>query len=685
MKQLYLFFFFSLLSFFLFGQQSKIDSLKQVINHTEKKLVTIYDFCNSEKDKSKIEDFRLYIDYLIEEAKIQNEKKYISFGNILLSDKYQRIGDYDNAIKTINNTINNTENKFSDSIRIVNFNQKAKVLRFFNQKDSSFVYYSKAISLGEKSEQYRPLGYAYNGLASLHTNMGNYTEAIKTQQKCLVIATDYNFEYLQIISLIGLSWIYISNENYSKSLEYLKDAERRIKIIDNPKKEQECDIYRFIGLNYSKLGNLVEGNNYNQKALKCLEETDNLILAADVANTIGANYLRSKQYKKSIPYFKKLISKAQKLKYKQIENYGIINLSRAYIETNQLIEGENILLQILNDTLDEVILPKKLEKVIYQNLSNLYDRNNNFKTSLNYHKKFKNLDDSLASAQKLKEVSEIDAKYNNELKEKENLQLKADNVEQELLTQKANTRNWLLILGLITLGISAFFIWRRYKSEAKGKQIISKQKDEIEQQKNMVETLQKELHHRMKNNLSFIDLFINLAKGRFPNQAYQTKLNELQNRMRSMFEVHKQLFKKDDVTSVQAKSYIDTLTQNVKEAYAKNNVTIVNTTDSKETILADTSFPVGLIVNEFVTNSYKYAFDDNEQGAINIELTSDTSNYHLSLKDNGKGLPTGFNIEDLDSFGMETIQLLTKEYMGTFTIDGSDGVTMDITLPKTAA
>ena len=188
----------------------------------------------------------------------------------------------------------------------------------------------------------------------------------------------------------------------------------------------------------------------------------------------------------------------------------------------------------------------------------------------------------------------------------------------------------------------------------------------------------------MKNNLSFIDLFINLAKGRFPDQIYQTNLNELQNRMHSMFDVHKQLFKKDDITSVKAKNYIDTLVDNVQKAYAKGNITIANQTDNNETILANTSFPIGLIVNEFVTNSYKYAFDDNTKGVIDIDLTSDDNQYSLSLKDNGKGLPKDFNINDLDSFGLETIQLLTKEYGGTFDINDTNGVTMNITLPKTA-
>jgi len=687
---------FTLLLFFnglfTFSQESKIDSLDKVIslkrsetNNQKKKITILYDFVKSEIDKSEINDFEYFIDYLINEAKIQNNDKYKSLGYQLLSDKYQRIGDYEKALENSNTSIKIAKNKLNDSLQIIFLNQKANVFKFFDKIDSSEIYFQKAIDLGMKSGQFRPLGYSYNGMASLKMNIGKYSESITIQLKCLEIAIEFNLEYLEISSLIGLGSLYIRNEDYDKSLKYLKDAQIRFETLKDSDKEQLCDIYRFIGLAHSRKGNLEEGNKLNRKALHCLEETGNLMLAADVSNTIGANYLRDEQYKESIPYFKKLITNAQSLNSKGIENFGIINLSSAYIETNQLIQGEKILLQILNDTIDKEILPKRLEKVVYQNLSDLYDRNNNFKASLNYHKKFKSLEDSLAYAQKLKEVSEIDAKYNNEQKEKELAEQKIATQEQELLTQKANTRNWLLAFGLLTLGISIFFIWRRYKSEAKAKETITSQKEDIEQQKNLVETLQKELHHRMKNNLSFIDLFINLAKGRFPNEAYQTKLNELQNRMRSMFEVHKQLFKKDDVTSVKAKNYINTLVENVQEAYTKDNITISNTTDSNETILADTSFPVGLIVNEFVTNSYKYAFDDKAKGTINIVLTSDESKYKLLLKDNGKGLPKDFDIDELDSFGLETIQLLTKEYGGTFNIDGIDGVTMNITLPKTAA
>jgi two-component sensor histidine kinase len=268
-------------------------------------------------------------------------------------------------------------------------------------------------------------------------------------------------------------------------------------------------------------------------------------------------------------------------------------------------------------------------------------------------------------------------KYQTEKKDKENLALKQQNAEQALLTEKERTQKWAIGGGLAVslAGLGIFFI-----AFNKNK----KQKRKIEKQKNEIEKLQRELHHRLKNNLAFIDFFITLAKGKFPDPAYRQKLDELQNRINSMFEVHKQLFKKDDITSVNAKTYISALVENVKKAYASENIHIHE--NIKDTNLnAAISFPIGLIVNEFVTNSFKYAFSETEKGIISVELNEDAEKYQLKLSDNGKGLPHDFDINILNSFGLETIKLLAEEYKGSFKLDGTNGTRMDITFPKNAA
>jgi two-component sensor histidine kinase len=646
-------------------------------NNQKNKLGILYDFFKSEIDKSEVNDFEYFIHDFIKKAEIQNNDKYISLGYHLLSDKYRRIGNYEKALENSGASIKIARNKLSDSLQIIFLNQKANVFKFFDKTDSSEIYFQRAIDLGIKSKQYRPLGYSYNGMASLKMNMGNYVEGITIQLKCLEIAKEHNLENLEISSLIGLGWLYINNEDYDKSIKYLKDAQIRFESLKESNKEQLCDIYRFIGLAHSRKGNLKEGNKLNKKALRCLEETGNLMLAADVSNTIGANYLRNEQHEESIPYFQKLITSAQALNSKGIENFGIINLSSAYIETNQLIRGEKILLRILNDTIDKDILPKGLEKVVYQNLSDLYNRKRVFKASLFYHKKFKHLEDSLSTIKKLKEVTEIDTKYQTEKKEKENLQLKAKNIEQELLTQKANTRNWLLAFGLFALGISSFFIWRRYKSEAKAKEIISKQKNQIEK-------LQREFHHRIKNDFRSINSFIRLAQKKFPETEFQERLNELKNRVTSMFKVHELLLQQDNITHVKAKPYLIELSENVKQKYDNSNIILNYNVDDAEVIIADKSVPFGVILNEFVTNSYKHAFSENG-GNISIDFHSDAYNHYLILKDNGKGLPSDFDKDNLRSFGLEIMPLLAEQYDGEFKLESDNGVSIIVSLPKQIA
>lgn len=283
------------------------------------------------------------------------------------------------------------------------------------------------------------------------------------------------------------------------------------------------------------------------------------------------------------------------------------------------------------------------------------------------------LNDSLNRAREKLRNEYISTKFLTEEKDRENLTLKQEKAEQALLTEKEKTQKWSIgaVLVVSLAGLAFFFI--AYNKN-------KKQKEEIEKQKNLVEDLQRELHHRLKNNLSFIDFFITLAKGKFPDPFYREKLDELQNRINSMFEVHKQLFKKEDVTSVNAKTYISALLENVEKAYDRPNIALEEDVENTN-LPADISFPIGLIINEFVTNSYKYAFPTTENGIISISLKKHNGKYALILADNGKGLPVDFDIDKLESFGMETIKLLTVEYKGTFKIDGSDGLRMNITFP----
>ncbi len=203
----------------------------------------------------------------------------------------------------------------------------------------------------------------------------------------------------------------------------------------------------------------------------------------------------------------------------------------------------------------------------------------------------------------------------------------------------------------------------------------------IKRQKIRIESLQKELHHRVKNNLSIIDAFIEVTKEEFEDDKFTNKLTELQNRIDSINEVHQQLYLKEDVTNLNLKKYINTLSNNVSSSFSNHTITINSSLNDDIKVKTDQSFNIGLIINEFLTNSFKYAFDDNK-GVVQIEFKEGTNDYHLKLSDNGKGLPENFDINETDSFGLRIIQLLSKQLNGNFELKNNNGVILNITFPK---
>lgn len=285
-----------------------------------------------------------------------------------------------------------------------------------------------------------------------------------------------------------------------------------------------------------------------------------------------------------------------------------------------------------------------------------------------YFREYKELQDNLIKEER--QFKDQTAKIRYETAQKEQQITK----QEKELSQK----NRSLLIGAFLFAIAVISALLFYHQKRK----IKNQKTAIESQKNRIEILQRELHHRMTNNLGVIDYFINIAKANFPDKKYQTKLSELQNRMRSMFEIHKQLFKNDDITSVNAIKYIEILIHNISNAYQNSNIEIKTKISEHELITASLSFPIGIIINEFVTNSYKHAFQKDEKGEISVYLKLVNDAYELTLQDNGRGLPKDFDPNSLNSFGFESIKLLVEEYNGSFHYSGEKGVKMSIHLPK---
>ena len=189
------------------------------------------------------------------------------------------------------------------------------------------------------------------------------------------------------------------------------------------------------------------------------------------------------------------------------------------------------------------------------------------------------------------------------------------------------------------------------------------------------EQLLREVHHRVKNNLQIISSLLNLQTENIKDEKFLALIRESRNRIKSMALVHEMLYATADLSSIKLKSYITSLYESIYQSYRRPDMQVVFNIDVNENIsfTIDKMIHLGLILNEIISNSLKYAFD-NDKGVISICLQQTDTNYTLTIKDNGKGLPLNFDVKTHSNLGMQLIYMLTEQIDGAVEMENKNGV-----------
>ena len=221
------------------------------------------------------------------------------------------------------------------------------------------------------------------------------------------------------------------------------------------------------------------------------------------------------------------------------------------------------------------------------------------------------------------------------------------------------------------------------------------ERKEVEEQLNASlkekEVLLKEIHHRVKNNMQVISSLLNLQSGRIKNEEILEMFKESQDRIRSMSLIHERLYQSQDLARIDFSHYIENLANHLFQSYRIDPESVGLITDVHDVSLdINKAIPCGLIINELVSNSLKYAFPQTKggekkktkKGEINISLSSEDGKIALFYKDNGIGLPEDLNIETADSFGLQLVTALVAQLNGTIEINRKPGATFKITFDR---
>ncbi len=197
------------------------------------------------------------------------------------------------------------------------------------------------------------------------------------------------------------------------------------------------------------------------------------------------------------------------------------------------------------------------------------------------------------------------------------------------------------------------------------------------------EVLLKEIHHRVKNNLQIISSLLNLQADKIEDEAEREKYIESIGRIKSMAIIHELLYRSKNLSTIKIKDYLNELVTYISQTYSiRNNVKVnLKISTVSEYIDINRAIPCGIIINELLSNAFKYAFPDGKKGEVNIEFASsanDKEHYQLKVSDNGIGLSKKIDLKDPETLGLQLIFSLVQQLDGKINVTSKKGTDFSI-------
>ncbi|MFN3640887.1 MAG: histidine kinase dimerization/phosphoacceptor domain -containing protein, partial [Flavobacterium sp.] len=407
---------------------------------------------------------------------------------------------------------------------------------------------------------------------------------------------------------------------------------------------------------------------FNKAASIARKQNFGPIYLADISNSQGNALKKLGRYNEALKYYNDCYKFAKEANYPNAintvtANLGEVNLLLGNYKEALRFQLETIRLQEMNNDVSNLIEN-------YHHTSTIYKKLNDFESALAYKQKAYNLRDSIASIESDAKMSELLTQYESEKKE-ETIAFQEAKISQQKLVQ---------YLGFIVVGLLVgllIFAFISYRNRSKSNRLLAQKNSENE-------LLLKEIHHRVKNNLEVVSSLLALQSAQIDDPNTKEAMIEGQNRVNSISIVHQKLYQGTSLGSIEMKDYFLNLSENILDSFGAEQKVKLNIAMEKLDLDIDTAVPLGLIINELLTNTIKYAFLEGDKGTITIKLEKQNDQHlHLVVTDDGVGKS---GITHGTGFGTQLVSLLTQQLNGTMKEESENGTThiFDFKLRKVA-
>lgn len=248
--------------------------------------------------------------------------------------------------------------------------------------------------------------------------------------------------------------------------------------------------------------------------------------------------------------------------------------------------------------------------------------------------------------------------------------------QQEIENEQEKNKLYSLILVLV--GVFLFISLLIIRKVLRQSKELTHKNEIINETLKEKELLIKEVHHRVKNNFQIVASLLELQTQGISDKKALELVNEGKNRVKSMALIHQKLYQ-NDTGLIDFNEYLKMLTKELSIAYKQKN-NVETTIDAVNMFFeVDTAIPLGLIINEIITNAYKYAFHNEKENKLSISIHKEAEHFKLIIQDNGNGISEDFDIKNAKSLGLLLVNRLVKQLHGTLKQLNQDGAKFEIT------
>jgi len=628
------------------NQALELSSISDI--KTEQSIEALYNLALADYYSQNYDDALFYLQKVISDAEIINYGEGLRKGNIAKAEVHIDQENYLEGLYYYNRAYEIAkQNKIPINVIFdtgVDLSTEYLILEFSDETSKILADITKL--LNEPTVSLESKGIYYLNMATIHEMNDNYDTAIDFFRKSIEIHRKDNNKRFQIAPFMNIGNIQTKTEKYEEAINTFTEA-LNFKNLDQI---ELGNINYNLGYCYMKLEQPEKADQYLKASLQNHKNTKNIFREAASLETLailkqqeGKTNAANTYFRRAAQQFSNSIEENKKYKIKKEE------ISNSYLELHYIdsIRG-------------------------------------NYKSGLEHYKNHIIYKDSIKEEREMKIAERLEFAKEAAEKDQEISQLANENRIQRFKAKQQQTLKIVLFIILALALLLLFVIFNRFRLKKKALKIIQEKNEENK-------LLMREIHHRVKNNLQII---LSLLGAQIDSHKSNTELEEAlmesQNKIKSMAIIHQNLYQGNQYTKVDVGSYTKELTNNIKKSFGNRNsgIQLQLNIDPKQ-IKMGLAVPLGLIINELITNCYKYAFTDTEaidnKVSISFKQIEDTHQFRLIIKDNGQGLPENFDIDKLPSFGMQLVQGLVQQLQGEIQIIQDKGTTFDILLEEPIA